>query len=326
MFPSFCITIRSSVTYLFPFVAGAFHNVRVSHYLTPHDLKKIANLQVLARQVVEGFCSGLHRSPHKGFSVEFKEHRPYVPGDEIRMIDWTVYGKTDRLYIREYEEETNLRCSLLVDTSGSMGYAGERSVGLSKHEYAIRLSACLAYLMLQQQDSVGLVTFDTKVRHHIPPRARPTHLQAIVDVLGRTRPRRETELGKVFHELVPKFQRRGLLIIISDLFGDVPRMLKALAHFRHAKHEIILFQIWDPDELSFPFRQWTRFESLESAQDRHLLDPAHIRNAYLENLARFRAQLRAGCHRHRIDLVPLVTDRPYADALASYLALRRRLK
>ncbi len=258
--------------------------------------------------------------------MEFKEHRQYVRGDEIRSIDWKVFGKTDRLYIREYEEETNLRCTILLDRSGSMGYCGSRNGAISKHDYAVRTAACLAYLMLQQQDSVGLVTFDTKVRRYIPPRSRATHLRAILDTLGRSKPGRETELGRVFHELVPKIHRRGLLIILSDLFGDVEELLKSLAHFRHAKHEIIVFQIWDPDELEFPFRQWTRFESLETPGNRRLVDPAHLRNAYLENLRLFREQLTAGCYRHRIDLVPMTTDRPYAETLASYLAMRRRLK
>ena len=286
----------------------------------------MANLQVLARQVVEGFCSGLHRSPHKGFSVEFKEHRAYVRGDEVRSIDWKVFGKTDRLYIREYEEETNLRCTILLDSSGSMGYCGSRTKGISKHDYAVRLAACLAYLMLGQQDSVGLARFDKRVRRYIPPRGKVTHLRVIIDELQKARPRYETELGRVFHELVPKIHRRGLLIVISDLFGDVEELIKALAHFRHAKHEMIIFQIWDPDELDFPFRQWTRFESLETSGDRRLIDPAHLRHAYLENLRQFRQQLTAGCHRHRIDLVPMTTDQPYADALATYLAMRRWLK
>ena len=289
-------------------------------------MNKLANLQVLARQVVEGFCSGLHRSPHKGFSVEFKEHRQYVRGDEIRSIDWKVFGKTDRLYIREYEEETNLRCTILLDQSGSMAYCGSRAAAVSKHDYAVRTAACLAYLMLQQQDSVGLVTFDKRVRRYIPPRSRATHLRALLDELSRSAPRHETELGHVFHELVPKIHRRGLLIILSDLFGDVDELLKSLAHFRHAKHEIIIFQIWDPDELNFPFRQWTRFESLETPGNRRLVDPAHLRNAYLENLRLFREKLTAGCYRHRIDLAPMTTDRSYADTLASYLAMRRRLK
>lgn len=296
----------------------------VSDLIAVGDIKKLSRLQFLARHVVEGFCSGLHRSPHKGFSVEFKEHRSYVRGDEVRRIDWKLYAKTDRLYIREFEEETNLRCTLLVDSSGSMAYSGSRSGGMTKHDYAVRLAACLGYLMLQQQDSVGLVTFDTKLTHYVPPRGRPKHLQAIVDVLDQVSPGRETELAGVFHKLVSKIHRRGLVVIISDLFGDIEELLRSLAHFRHAKHEVVIFQIWDPDELDFPFRQWTQFASLESQSHRHLVDPGHIRRTYLENLRVFRERLTMGCRRHRIDLVPMSTETPYADALAAYLALRRR--
>ena len=295
----------------------------VHDVLTASDISKFGNLQVLARQVVEGFCSGLHKSPHKGFSVEFKEHRQYVPGDDIRDIDWKLFGKTDRMFIREYEEETNLRCTILLDSSGSMAYQGSRSE-INKHQYAVRTAACLSYLMLQQQDSVGMVTFDTKVTSYVPPRARPKHLQAIINQLDAIKPGDETEIGNVFHEMVQKIQRRGLLVIISDLFGDVDQLMKALAHFRHANHEIVIFQIWDPDELDFPFRQWTQFSSLEKADKQHLVDPAQIRNAYLEKLAQFREQLTSGCNRHRISLVPLTTDQPYADSLAAYLALRRK--
>ena len=296
----------------------------VSDVLSAGDIARFSNLQVLARSVVEGFCSGLHRSPHKGFSVEFKEHRSYVTGDDIRTIDWKLFGKTDRLYIREYEEETNLRCTILFDSSGSMKYSGSRSNGSTKHDYAVRTAACLAYLMLQQQDSVGLVTFDKKVRRYIPPRARPNHLQVIINELQAQKPEFETELGDVFHEMVAKMHRRGLVIIISDLFGDVDRLMKSLAQFRHANHEIMIFQIWDPDELDFPFRQWTQFASLESAANRHLVDPAQIRRAYLEKLAQYRDQLTKGCNRHRISLVPMTTDQPHADSLAAYLALRRK--
>ncbi len=296
----------------------------VSDVLSAGDIARFSNLQVLAKGVVEGFCSGLHRSPHKGFSVEFKEHRSYVPGDDIRTIDWKLFGKTDRLYIREYEEETNLRCTILLDSSGSMAYSGSRSNGSTKHDYAVRTAACLAYLMLQQQDSVGLVTFDKQVRRYIPPRARPNHLQVIVNELKAQKPQYETELGDVFREMVVKMHRRGLLIIISDLFGDVDQLMKSLAQFRHANHEIMIFQIWDPDELDFPFRQWTQFASLEAASNRHLVDPAQIRRAYLEKLAIFRDQLTKGCNRHRISLVPMTTDQPHADSLAAYLALRRK--
>lgn len=296
----------------------------VADVLTSEDIGKFSNLQVLARQVVEGFCSGLHRSPHKGFSVEFKEHRQYVPGDDIRNIDWKLFGKTDRLYIREYEEETNLRCTILLDSSGSMAYSGSRSNGNSKHDYAVRTAACLSWLMLQQQDSVGLVTFNDRVRRYIPPRAQPRHLQAIIGELKKQKPEFETELGDVFHEMVAKIHRRGLLVIISDLFGDVDQLMKSLAHFRHANHDIVIFQIWDPDEIDFPFRQWVQFASLEQAANRHLVDPAQLRRAYLEKLEEFRAQLARGCNRHRISLVPMTTDQPFADSLATYLALRRK--
>jgi len=293
----------------------------ITEFLTPADLERISNLQVLARTVVEGFCTGLHRSPHKGFSVEFKQHRPYVPGDEIRSLDWKVFGKTDRFYVREYEEETNLRATLLLDASGSMAYGeGPRT----KLVYATRLAACLAYLMLQQQDSVGLVTFDTRLRRYIPPRARTAHLRVLIGELERTRPGGETALAKVFHDLVPRIFRRGLLIILSDCFGEVPDLLSALAHLRHAHHEIIIFQIWDRDELEFPFRTWTRFDCLEVDGRRHLVDPGHLRAAYLGALDRFRNDLKEGCSRHRIDLVPVVTDQPYAEALARYLTLRVR--
>ena len=296
----------------------------VTDYLHPKDLARLANHQVLAERVVEGFCSGLHRSPHKGFSVEFKQHRPYVPGDEIRHIDWKVFGKSDRFYIREYEEETNLRCNLLLDASGSMDYRGTRSENRSKLDYASRLAACLSYMMLRQTDSVGLITFDTKARKILPPRGRPAHVSNLIGVLEETKPGGETDLGAVFHELVPKLKRRGLVVIISDCFAEVESLMKGLAHFRHAKHDVLIFQIWDPDELDFPFRQWTRFDCLEQAERKHTVDPNHLRQAYLENLRVFREDLTQGCHRNRIDLVPMTTDQPYAEALSHYLAMRKR--
>lgn len=298
--------------------------------VSPRELQTIANLQVLARFVVEGFCAGLHRSPHKGFSVEFKQHRQYVPGDDIRYLDWRVFGKSDRFFIREYEAETNLRATLLVDLSGSMAYGGDGQDGarpsgsVAKYQYAIRLAVCLAYVLLAQQDAVGMVTFDTKLLRYIPPRATPRHLQAMIDELVNRKPGGETALGDVFHQIVPKLHRRGLLIIISDCFDEVNSLLRALAQFRHAGHEVIVFQLWDRDELEFPFAQWTRFECLERAGIHHMVDPAHLRAAYLEKLAEYREALTAGCHRHRIDIVPMVTDQPYAEALAHYLALRKR--
>jgi uncharacterized protein (DUF58 family) len=197
-------------------------------------------------------------------------------------------------------------------------------VNVTKFDYAVRLAACLAHLMLRQADGVGLVTFDVAMDTYIPPRSRPGHLKILLDALEKTKPGKETELAKVFHDLVPKIHRRGLLIVISDCFGDVMELISALAHFRHAHHEMIVFQIWDRTELDFPFRQWTQFESLERTNLKYLVDPAHLRKAYLEKLLEFREGLRRGCHDHRIDLVPLVTDEPYAQALAKYLNIRKK--
>ncbi len=236
-------------------------------------------------------------------------------------IDWKVFGKTDRFYIREYEEETNLRATLLLDKSGSMAYGAGR---VTKLDYAIRLAACLARLLLQQADAVGLMTFDRRMEAYVPPRSRAGHLRILLQALQDCRPGGETELGSVFHELVPKIHRRGLLIVLSDCFGDVAELMSALAHLRHAHHELIVFQLWDRTELEFPFDRWTQFESLEAPNVKYLVDPAHLRKAYLQRLERFREELRSGCHRHRIDLFPLVTDQPYAQALAAYLNLRKR--
>ncbi|MFM7867720.1 MAG: DUF58 domain-containing protein, partial [Planctomycetaceae bacterium] len=205
-------------------------------------------------------------------------------------------------------------------------YRGSRSDGLSKHDYAVRTAACLSWLMLQQQDSVGLVTFDTAIRRYIPPRARPRHLKHIMTELAAQKPGAETSLADVFHQIASRIQRRGLVMILSDLFGDVDHLMKALAHFRHARHEVIILQIWDPDELDFPFRQWTQFTSLENSAQKHLVDPAQLRKAYLQKLQEYRDQLSRGCSRNRITLVPLVTSQPTADALAAWLAIRRRVR
>jgi uncharacterized protein (DUF58 family) len=295
---------------------------QITDYLRPRDLQRISNLSVLARLVVEGFFSGVHRSPHKGFSVEFRQHRHYVPGDETRRLDWKVFGKTDRFYIREYEEETNLRATILLDASASMGF--RNVAGYSKHYYAVRVAASLAYLLFRQQDAAGLATFDTKVRRYIPPRARPAHLRAILDELDKSQPAGETELGKVLSSVAPSLTRRGMVILISDCFTAPAELLRALSRFRHGKHDVIVFQIWDRAEIDFDYTGWTRFESIERPGEQQLLDPALVRATYLENLARFREELRQGCAREKIDLVPLITDQPYADALAKYLSLRAR--
>ncbi|MCX7935504.1 MAG: DUF58 domain-containing protein, partial [Planctomycetota bacterium] len=257
------------------------------------------------------------------FSVEFRQHRPYVVGDEIRRLDWKVFGKTDRFYIREYEDETNLRAAILLDASGSMAYG---SAGVSKYRYAVKLAACLAYLLIQQTDAVGLTIFDRDIREHIPARSRACHLRPLLDTLAQSQPGGETAIADVLHALVPKLPRRSMIAMISDCFDDTSRLLAALAHLRHAHHEVLVFQIWDRAELEFPFTQWTKFESLEQDEDKRLVDPAHLRRAYLARLAQFRQELQDGCRRHRIDLISLVTESAPGAALAAYLGMRRRYR
>jgi uncharacterized protein (DUF58 family) len=295
-----------------------------SHLLSPQDRDRVSQLQLFARSVVDGITVGKHQSPHKGFSAEFKEHRPYVLGDEIRSIDWKLYGKTDRLFIRQYEEETNLRCTILVDQSKSMAY-GNTLVGdqkISKHEYAIRMAASIAYFLISQQDAVGLGLIDTELRSYIPPRARPNHLQVLMHSLAGSQCDGETSLGRVLQQAAPRLRGRGVVVLISDCFDDLPTLLKGLSYFRLANNEVILFQIFDRDELEFPFRKRTEFRNLEAIDQRKMIDPATLRKGYLERIAAFRKTLADGCSKSRIDLVPCVTDIPHADILAGYLASR----
>ncbi len=290
--------------------------------LTPEDRDAVARLQLLARGVVDGLNVGRHRSPHKGASVEFKEHRQYVKGDEIRSIDWKLFGKTDRLYIRQYEDETNLRAMILLDQSGSMGYCGGRAGGVSKHLFAVRLSACLATLLVSQQDSVGLCTFDTTIRELIPTRSKVNHLLSISECLVRSKPGNETQIGPVLQQIAEKLKRRGMLILISDCFGDINLLMKALAYFRHSGSEVVLFQIWDRDELDFPFAQRTQFRSLELTSHQRLVDPSSIRNEYLKRVAEFRSSLVERTAKERIDLIHCTTDQSYAEVLTSYISKR----
>ena len=295
-----------------------------SELLRPDELQSIRHLSLNAKQAMEGAISGAHRSPHKGFSVEFAQHREYVQGDEIRRVDWKVFAKTDRYYVREYEEETNLRATLLVDCSGSMGYASPGND--TKCRFAVRLAACLARIIIRQADSVGMVTFDDRVRSVIKPKSSKRHLSVLYDQMVKTQPGGETDLAKVFHEIVPRLQKRGMVFILSDCFTDVRGLLASLAHFRNAAHEVIVFHILDRDEVEFPFDLWTRFENLERLNEFHLVDPASFRAAYLENLEKFREELKHGCQRHRIELVPMFTDEPLTEALTRFLKQRQRVK
>ncbi|TWU33381.1 DUF58 domain-containing protein [Novipirellula artificiosorum] len=299
--------------------------MRILDLVSPKQLSRVASLQLLARGIVEGFCSGRHRSPHRGFSVEFKEHRPYVRGDELKNIDWKAFAKSDRLYIREHEEETNLRCTLLVDRSGSMLYRGDRGGGLSKDDYTQRLAASLAYLMLGQQDGVGVITFDSIPRNIVATRSRASHLKAVLAALVGTPEGIETDLGGALATVVPKMGRRGLVVILSDAMGDLESLGRSLAQIRSRKHEVVFFQVLDPDEVDFPFSGRIQFRDLEQTAEDQTVDAASIRSAYLDRLDTHLTQLRDLCRRNRVDLVPLRTDQSFDDALHQYVALRRRI-
>src|SRR5260370_13550090 len=281
----------------------------------PTSLAKFGRLALVARGLVEGFLTGVRKSPYKGFSVEFAEHRQYYHGDEIRHIDWRAYGKTDRYYIKEYEEETNLRAHLLVDASGSMAYAGK---GPSKFAYAQQVAASLAYLMLHQRDAVGLVTHDTEVRQMIPPKATSKQLLQVLNALENTRPGNEAALAPLWDQLAAQATRRGLIVILSDCFEDVPRLLRSLRHFRYKRHEVLLFHVLAPEEMDFPFTKWTQFRNLEVTGDKRLVDPQRLRRDYRANFDRFCTELRQTCGVAQVDYQLLRTDMPLDPALGIY--------
>jgi uncharacterized protein (DUF58 family) len=290
-------------------------------YLDPAVISRLKGIDIKARLVVEGFVSGLHRGPYKGFSVEFAEHRQYMPGDPIRYIDWKVYGKTDRFYIKEYEEETNLRAYIILDGSGSMGYS---SNGITKLEYGCYLGASLAYLMLKQQDSVGLLVFDTKLRKYIPPRSVKRHLHVLLRELADLKAREETDLGQSLHELAQRVKRRGLVILISDLLDDEERVIRGLKLFRHMKHEVIVFHVLDPYEVAFPFEQEVILRDLETDEEVPAV-PWEIRREYRDRVAAWIDKYRTVLRQSGIDYVPVKTSTTFDVALFSYLEKRQRL-
>lgn len=302
----------------------------ITELLAPHELAQLKNLQLLARSRVEGFCSGLHRSPNKGHSVEFREHRPYSRGDELRAIDWKVFGKSDRLFVRQYEEETNLRCHLMVDTSGSMGYVGRSSGGVTKIRYASQLAMAFAYLMLNQQDSVGLVTYCESLDNYLPPRSRATHLSAMAELLLKIKPPiasskpPSNDWSSVFSTLLPKLRRGGLVVVFSDCFGDVTQLTRSLSQFRQARNDVVVFQVMDRDELDFPFRSTSEFRSLEAASLQRRIDPGRLRKAYLQKLEQWQESLYETLLQNRVELIQTVTDQPFCNYLANFLAARGR--
>jgi uncharacterized protein (DUF58 family) len=289
------------------------------NYLDPQTLASLEGLDLQARMLVEGYVAGMHPSPYHGFSVEFAEHREYVPGDDIRHVDWKVWSKTDKLYLKQYEEETNLLLYLLLDTSESMAYASGANV--SKLKYAEFVIAALAYLVLQQQDSVGLALFDDGVRRYLKPASQPSHFKELIHVLDVTPARDKSDIGIVLHDLAERFKKRGVVAIFSDFFDDPARVIAGLKHFRHRRHEVIVFHVLDPAEIEFPFRDPTLFRGLEG-QPELLTDPYALRRGYLAELTAFLDAIRKGCRMIDLDYVPLRTDQSLDVPLSSYLASR----
>ena len=287
----------------------------------PSALARFGKLELVARLVVEGYLMGQHKSPFKGSSIEFVEHRQYYPGDEIRHIDWRAYGKTGKYYIKEYEDETSLRCYLLVDASGSMAYGDST---LAKFEYARLLAASLGHLLRMQRDSVGLVTWDTRVRDRVDPATSMNSFRRMMAILDGLEPGEETSLASVFEGLLSTIKRRSMVIIISDCFDSIASLEKILQRFRHANHEVILFQVVAPEEEDFPFSRPTQFRNLEQENHRLLVDPNRLREHYLQQYTEFCDKLTTTTGSLGIDYHKLVTTEPFHTALGAYLAARTR--
>lgn len=292
-------------------------------YLDPAVVARLGHLDVRARLVVEGFIAGMHRSPFHGFSVEFAEHRPYMPGDPLKNLDWKVLARSDRYLVKQYTEETNLRCHLLLDLSGSMGFRSSRAA-LSKLEYARSLAAALAYLMLGQQDAVGALLFAEKPLRYVPARAVRSHLDIVLKTLAEGEPHGPTKLGPALHELAERIKRRGLVVLLSDLMDKPADVLSGLQHFRHKRHEVVVFHILDPDEVDFPYTDTATFVDMESGV-RLTTEPWEIAARYRERLAAWQGQYARACREQMMDYVPLDTRTPFDRALLAYLEKRAKL-
>jgi uncharacterized protein (DUF58 family) len=290
-------------------------------FLDPQALARLKNLSVVARGVVEGFIAGRHLSPYKGFSAEFAEHREYTAGDDPRRLDYRISGRTDRLYVKQYEEETNMRVQIVLDTSASMGYGFDGR--LTKLTYGCYLAAVLSWLMVRQQDAVALATFDTQLRVDLPARSSPRHFHQIAERLEAVVPGGETDIAETLQGLANRFKRRGLIVLVSDLYGDCQTIVRALHHFRHRRHEMIVFHVLDPAEMALPFRELTAFRDLETGE-RVEIDPAFVREPYVAEVRAFIETYRRACAEAQIDYVLAETSTPYDFMLSKYLAKRSR--
>ena len=289
-------------------------------YLDPESIAKLDNMSLRARLVVEGYLLGQHKSPYHGFSVEFAEHRSYGHGDEIRHIDWKLYGKTDRYYIKRFEEETNLRSHILIDTSQSMKF---KSKNITKLDYASYLAAALTHLMLSQKDGIGLILFDENIKKFIPPRASKTHAKIIMETLDTIKCGNDTRIKKTLDYMAERIKKRGLVILISDLMDNPDEVLMGLNHFRHNKQEVIVFHIMDRQESEFNYSDRIQFKDMETGEV-ITTDPWHIRNEYQNQIEKFKRKYQRGCRNQRIDYIPLYTDQSLDIALNEYLNKRKK--
>jgi uncharacterized protein (DUF58 family) len=292
-------------------------------YLKPEVVSKLANMDLRARLVVEGFITGLHKSPYHGFSVEFAEHRQYMPGDEIKHIDWKIYGRTDRYYIKQFEEETNLKAYLVVDASKSMDYTSGGYV--RKLEYASYLGAALAYLMIKQRDAVGLAVYDEKIREYLPPRSTKSYLNLIFKELANLEASSKTGTAPSLHEIAERIKRRGLVVVLSDFFDNPDQVVTAFKHFRHRKNEVIIIQILDPLEKSFAFGRDAVFKDMETSEEM-MTQPWHIQKSYQEAMREFLDRYKKECRENDIDYLLVDTSTPFDVALLQYLTKRQRLR
>ncbi|MGA2298223.1 MAG: DUF58 domain-containing protein [FCB group bacterium] len=291
-------------------------------YLQPKIVAQLQNIELKAKLVVEGFITGLHKSPYHGFSVEFAEHRQYRSGDEIRHIDWKVYGRTEKYFVKQFEEETNLRSVIALDSSGSMKFASKGNI--SKFEYGIYLAAALAFLLIKQRDAVGLALYDTDIRTYLPPRSKQSYIHEILRTLENTEPTNETHTAKALDLLAEKISRRGLVIIISDFFDEPQSVVNALKHFRHKKHDVLAFQILDPREVDFKFGSSATFKDMETGEEL-VTQPFQIQQSYSETVNDFINYIKRECHNHNIDYHLIDTSMPFDKALREYLTKRKRL-
>jgi uncharacterized protein (DUF58 family) len=292
-------------------------------YLEPETVAKLQNIELIARLVVEGFITGLHRSPYHGFSVEFAEYRQYREGDETRHIDWKVFGRTDKYYVKQFEEETNLRSMIALDSSASMKFASPGNV--SKFEYGSYLAAALSYLMINQRDSVGLSLYDTEIKTYLPPSSRRTYIHEILRAIDNCTPANETGTAKALDLLAERIRRRGLVVVISDFFDDPKSVMSALQHFRHKKHEVLAFQILDPRELDFKFGKGAIFKDMESGEEM-TTQPYQIQKAYSNTVKEFTDNIKRQCAMQQIDYYLISTDEPFDKAMREFFSKRNRMK